>query len=145
MISKQTSLQTGFTLIELMIVVGIMAIIAAIAIPAYNGYQKNAYLTECSNEVNILKMAQQEFFLENNAYFPSPAATLDTGSGATFVQIQTASGNIYQSSYDTASATAETDANCTYRIISTTGPDGFSITATGQNNLTTNETFTQTN
>ena len=56
----------GFTLIELMIVVAILAIISAIAIPAYTGYIKTAKLTEAQNNLAALRLAEEEFFLENN-------------------------------------------------------------------------------
>ncbi len=47
----QRLVQTGFTLIELMIVVAIIAILAAIAIPAYRSYVAEAQSSACISEV----------------------------------------------------------------------------------------------
>ena len=59
----------GFTLVELMVVVAILAIVAAIAIPAYTGYVQTARNTEGWNNLNSLKLAEEEYFLESATYF----------------------------------------------------------------------------
>lgn len=56
--------QKGFTLIELMIVVAIIGILAAIAIPAYQNYTKKASEASCLGEVRGI--ANQQFLLMND-------------------------------------------------------------------------------
>ena len=58
-----TKLQKGFTLIELMIVVAIIGILAAIAIPAYQDYTIRAQVSEGMNLAAAAKAAVSEFFL----------------------------------------------------------------------------------
>jgi len=58
-----TKLQKGFTLIELMIVVAIIGILAAIAIPAYQDYTVRAQVSEGMNLAAAAKAAVSEFFL----------------------------------------------------------------------------------
>ena len=58
-----TKLQKGFTLIELMIVVAIIGILAAIAIPAYQDYTIRAQVSEGLNLAAAAKAAVAETFL----------------------------------------------------------------------------------
>jgi len=60
--------QKGFTLIELMIVVAIIGILAAIAIPAYQDYTVRAQVTEGLNLASAVKASVAEHYATNGAW-----------------------------------------------------------------------------
>jgi len=61
----------GVTLIELIIVVAIIGILAAVAIPAYVGQQKRAARTEAYTNLQSLRLLEEQFFAENGVYTAS--------------------------------------------------------------------------
>ena len=72
---KQTY-QKGFTLIELMIVIAIIGILAAIAIPQYQDYTKRAKVSEVINAMTPCKLAVTEYYSTKASY---PALNADAG------------------------------------------------------------------
>jgi len=74
--------QKGFTLIELMIVVAIIGILAAVALPAYQDYTARAKVTEVMLQVDACKTAVSEF-VQSNSAFPDDADAAGCSTTAT--------------------------------------------------------------
>ena len=89
-------LQKGFTLIELMIVVAIIGILAAIAIPAYQDYTIRAQVTEGINLAGVLQTGIAEYFT-NVGSFPatlSAAGISSSPSGKYVTNLAITNGGI---------------------------------------------------
>lgn len=74
----------GFTLIELMIVVAIIGILAAVAIPAYGNYTRKAKVTEVTNAMGAVGNALIEYYQDQGS-FPTigDLSSINTSLGMT--------------------------------------------------------------
>jgi len=96
-------IQKGFTLIELMIVVAIIAILAAIAIPAYQDYVIRSQVSEGASLAEGSKTAVAEFF-SNKGKFPnsngSAGVALPTSIQGNYVSSVTVTGTATSGNID---------------------------------------------
>ncbi|WP_268890665.1 type IV pilin protein [Marinobacter nauticus] len=76
--------QSGFTLIELMIVVAIVGIIAAIAYPSYTEYTERARRTDAQGALMGLASALERHYATNNTYAGAASGGSDTGAPAIY-------------------------------------------------------------
>jgi type IV pilus assembly protein PilA len=119
----KNSAQKGFTLIELMIVVAIIGILAAIALPAYQGYTQKAKFTEVKNATAAAKTAV-EVCVQLSSGADSAARLLNCTSGTNGIptDIPVTAGLV----------SVTTDAG----VITALAPASMGVTGTGSYKLT---------
>ena len=132
---------TGFTLIELMVVLAIAGIIAMVAIPSYQrSVQKN---NRAVAKARIAQAAQmlERFYSDNNTYFVikntgscALASSTTASSQDGFMKLMVPGWNCSGSNTVYSGANNETTSSYTVALTSdaTTGPNAFTLTATPQ-------------
>jgi prepilin-type N-terminal cleavage/methylation domain-containing protein len=96
----------GFTLVEIMIVVAIIGLLTAIAIPAFIQYRNDARAGLCQNNLRLISHAKEDYAVKYN---------LETGSSVNATDI-----NVYiGSETDTSNPACPSSGSYTYNVIDT--------------------------
>jgi type IV pilus assembly protein PilE len=90
-------LSRGFTLIELMITVAIVAILAAVALPSYNDYVRRGQATDAVAQLGAYRVRMETFYQDNRNYGADPACgvAVPTSPRFTFTCTTANSGQSY--------------------------------------------------
>jgi len=134
LINLREKYRKGFTLIELMVVVAILGVLAAIAIPAYDEYRISSYNSTALMDARNAKMALAKLKVAHKYYGSSQASgTAGTGTGIA-VTNQTAPAPVV------ATGTAGDEAKLSISpdvtiIVNTDAPNGSNYTITAKHLL----------
>ena len=110
----------GFTLIEIMVTVAIVAILSAIALPVYSDYVTRGKIPEAIANLGSKSLQIEQWFLDNRTYVGAPGCTSDTttsryfdfscsvSSTTTFTLLATGKSSMLGFSYSIAPNNAKT-------------------------------------
>jgi len=120
--------QLGFSLIELMIVIAIIAILASIALPAYSKFIRKGHRTDALAVITALQLEQQRL----RSSCPSYATTIaNTGTASNCTD--PAAPVLSSLGYTAASGVVDSDDDIHYKItLSAASATGYTFTATPQ-------------
>lgn len=76
--------QSGFTLVELMIAVVVVAILSMIAMPSYNQYVTRGKIPDATSNLAGKRVQQEQFFQDNRTYVGGTGCVADTTTSTNF-------------------------------------------------------------
>ena len=82
--SGTRNIQIGFTLIEVMVVVVIISILTAIALPSYQDYVRQSKISDATSTLSTKRIQLEKWFQDTRSYLGAPACNADSASSRYF-------------------------------------------------------------
>ncbi|MEY4764188.1 MAG: hypothetical protein RI907_861 [Pseudomonadota bacterium] len=118
----------GFTLIEVMIVVAIVAILSSVALPAYTNYIRRGQLQEAFTNLASYRIKLEQYYQDNRRYAADIDATSCGGAAANQLTAAELGGEASHFTYTcTVSADATSGAAAQHFTITATGNSGSNV------------------
>ena len=83
-----TTKSSGFSLIELLVVVAIVGILAAIGVTSYSGYVSGTKIKSIENAMMQMSLGQTEYYSENGSYYPQTTSNSCSPNNSTTSDIE---------------------------------------------------------
>lgn len=119
------AIRRGFTLIEVMITVAIIAILASVALPAYSDYVRQGQIQEAFTNLSDFRTKMEQYYQDNRNY-GATGTTCATDSGASAWSGFAPSGRKY----------------FTYSCATSSSGQAYTVTATGSAGAATGHVYT---
>ena len=126
------NIKRGFTLIEILIVIAVIAILAGISLPYMKGMQDEGNTAKAAGELRTLATAVESFYIHNSRSYPVQTTAVDSAWQSDTNSVTTASPTIIKSviydpfvpggSTEYSYATSDTSGS-QYYVIFSVGPD----------------------
>jgi prepilin-type N-terminal cleavage/methylation domain-containing protein len=116
--------RSGFTLVEIMIVVAIIGLLVSMALPSWHRARENAQLNSIANNLRILEGAKQQWAMENKKSTTDSVSTTDL---TTYLKNNTLPQAVVGETYVTAAVADPVIANTSAVLVGKQGP--FSTTS----------------
>jgi len=134
--------KTGFTLVELMVVIAIVAILAAVALPMYSTFKQKSKVGAVLQSLQAAKTALQNWYDENNTFssidtIPTTAGSILAGTSRVGAGLAKVEGNSY-SLVGTSGTSASNTASITIGFSWATGSGCPTVSCNGQWSLMCN-------
>jgi type IV pilus assembly protein PilE len=115
----------GFTLIELMVVVAIIALLASVALPSYNNYVRRGQLQEAFTFLSDYRVKMEQYYQDNKNYGDTAGTTCATSATAGSWNGFTPGAQYF-----------------TFACVTSNDGQNYKVTATGSSGLTTGYVYT---
>jgi len=121
-------MRRGFTLIEIMIVIAVIAILIGISLPHFKGMQDEGRTAEAAGELRTLATAVESYYIHNSKAYPSQGETVSTSwqsalTSAKPTIVTTALMDPFKPTQQYGYATSA-DEDSQYYVVFSVGPDG---------------------